>query len=110
MFRLRPRNEKRRRFYYAGRRADRSRLHNKTNSASLTGKTSSKLFPGSAAIGAVKNPADVFAARHARARGKTPRCPLPRVQHGVKNLRIRWIERDIATTRLRIMRRRCLQD
>src|SRR5262245_42555406 len=51
----------------------------KTNSASLTGKTSAELFPGSAAVGALKNPSDVFAPSHAWARSETPRCPLSRV-------------------------------
>src|SRR5262245_2117501 len=82
----------------------------KTDSASLTGKTSAKLFPGSAAVGALKNSADVFAPSHAWATSETPRRPLSRIQRGVKNLRIRRVECDITTARLCIVGRQCVQD
>ena len=77
-----------------------------TNPASLPGKTAAEFFPGSAAVGALENSADIFAAGHARTGSETPRRSLARIQRCVNNLRIRRIERDIATTRMRVMRRR----
>ena len=80
-----------------------------TNAASLPGKTASKFFPGATAVGALENSTDIFAAGHARAGSETPRRPLARVERCVNNLRIRRIEHDIATTRLRVVRRLCVQ-
>ena len=49
-------------------------------------KTAAEFFPSCAAIGALKNSANVFTPGHARSRRKTPRRPLARVQHRVNNL------------------------
>src|SRR5215471_18722423 len=81
-----------------------------TNSTSLTGETTTQLFPACAAIDALKNSANVFAPSHTRAGTETPRCPLAGVQYGVNNLRIRRIDRDVATARLCIVGRLRVQD
>ena len=81
-----------------------------TNSASLTGKTAAEFFPSRAPVGALENSADVFTPGHAWTRRETPRRSLPRVKHCINNLRIRRVKCDIATARLCVVRRRCMQD
>jgi len=81
-----------------------------SNAAGLSRQTAPKFLPSRAAVSALENSADIFAAGYARAGRETPRCALSRIKRRVNNFGIRWIHYHIATASAGLVRRGRLQD
>ncbi len=77
-----------------------ARRDGETDAAGLPGKSAGQLLPGGAAVRALENAAGVLA-RGRNSVGETPRRPLPRVEGGVENLRVRRIHHHIRAARAR---------
>ena len=84
--------------------------HRQTDAPSLRRQTAAQLFPGRAAGRAFENSADIFTTGRVWSRSETPGRALPRVKRCINNLRITWIENDIAAAGARVVWRGRLQN